>query len=233
MVHLKQTPETLSAFLRYLAGRQTQDCHRLPALAKLSDELAVSVASLREQLEVARSLGLVEVKPKTGIRRVDYSFKPAVVQSLQYAIACEPGFFQAYADLRRHIESAYWYEAVSQLTAEDHEHLRTLVSLAQEKLVGRPVQIPHREHRDLHLSIYSRLGNTFVLGLLEAYWDVYETAGLDLYTDLEYLHKVWQYHTKMVEAICTGDFAFGYQTLMDHLDLFYQRSKPLSRQMFE
>jgi DNA-binding FadR family transcriptional regulator len=229
----KQTPETLSTFLLYLAGQQSNECSRLPALTRLSDELAVSVASLREQLEVARSLGFVEVKPKTGIRRIDYSFKPAVVQSLQYAIACQPDLFQAYANLRSHIESAYWYEAVSQLTVEDHQNLQMLVRQAQEKLDGQPVQIPHDEHRALHLSIYRRLDNPFVLGLLEAYWDVYETSGLNLYTDLAYLQQVWRYHAKMVEAICRGDYVAGYKTLMDHLDLFYQRSKPLSRQMFE
>jgi DNA-binding FadR family transcriptional regulator len=95
------------------------------------------------------------------------------------------------------------------------------------------VQIPHSEHRELHLAIYRHLANPFVLGLLEAYWEVYETTGLDVYTDLVYLKQVWQYHEKMVDAICTGHYAVGYQLLMEHLDLLYQRSKPLSRQMFE
>jgi DNA-binding FadR family transcriptional regulator len=229
----KQSSEFLSTFLQYLANMQLNDCNRLPALTKLSQELSASVASLREQLEVARALGFVEVKPKTGIRRVDYSFTPAVTQSLHYAIACDPDYFQAYADMRNHIEAAYWFEAVSQLSVEDHEHLRGLIQRAQEKLDGNPVQIPHGEHRDLHLSIYRRLNNPFVLGLLEAYWDVYESIGLNVYTDFTYLQQVWAYHAKMVEAICTGHYAVGYQTLIDHLDLLYQRSKPLSRQMFE
>jgi DNA-binding FadR family transcriptional regulator len=228
-----QFSDTLSKFLQYLAAQRSNGCNRLPALTQLSQELGISVASLREQLEVARAMGFVEVKPKTGIRKVDYSFKPAVAQSLKFAIACEPEHFQAYSDLRKHIESAYWFEAVSQLSAEDHEGLRGLILRAQEKLEGKPVQIPHSEHRELHLSIYRHLQNPFVLGLLEAYWEVYESAGFDVFTDLAYLQQVWQYHGRMVEAICTGHYAMGYQALMDHLDLLYQRSKPLSRQMFE
>jgi DNA-binding FadR family transcriptional regulator len=233
MVRLKQTPDPLSKFLQYLSIQRSNGCNQLPSLSQLSQELEISVASLREQLEVARALGFVEVRPRTGIRKMDYSFKPAVTKSLHFAMACEPESFQAFADLRNHIESAYWYQAVSQLTTEDHDNLRSLIKRAQEKLEGQPVQIPHSEHRELHLALYRHLGNPFVLGLLEAYWEVYETTGLDVYTDLVYLKQVWQYHDKMIEAICTGHYAVGYQFLMEHLDLLYQRSKPLSRQMFE
>ena len=38
----------------------------------------------------------------------------------------------------------------------------------------------------------------------------------------EYLDEVWQYHQKMVEAICNGDFEAGYQALVKHTDLIYQ-----------
>lgn len=97
----------LSEFLRYLSQYQDDD-GRLPALSKLSKELKISVATLREQLEVARALGLVDVRPKTGIRKLDYTFKPAVMKSLSYAAALNPGyFFQAFSDLRTHVESAY------------------------------------------------------------------------------------------------------------------------------
>ncbi len=102
----------LSEFLSYLAF-QKEDGDRLPSLANLSRELGVSVATLREQLEVARALGLVEVRPKTGIRRLPYTFKPAVLQSLSYAAAIQPDyFFSAFAELRTHVEMAYWYQAV-------------------------------------------------------------------------------------------------------------------------
>ena len=50
----------------------------LPSLSEISKELGISIASLREQLEVAKAIGLVEVKPRTGIRRLPFSFFPAV-----------------------------------------------------------------------------------------------------------------------------------------------------------
>jgi len=49
---------------------------RLPPLNTISQELGVSVALLREQLEVAKALGFVEVRPRTGIRRLPLAFLP-------------------------------------------------------------------------------------------------------------------------------------------------------------
>lgn len=237
-------PLLSSAFLQYLAQhrlssddafqdgsidgngideRDAAGIDRLPSLSEVSKELGVSVALLREQLEVAKAIGLVEVRPRTGIRRLPYSFLPAVRQSLSYAIAVDPGYFMAYSDLRIHIESVYWEEAARRLQADDLAALKKLVARACEKLNGHPIQIPHQEHRQLHLGIYSRLDNPFVQGLLEAYWEAYEAVGLNLYTDIDYLQQVWKYHEEMVQAICDGDIARGYHALIEHKDMLYHR----------
>jgi DNA-binding FadR family transcriptional regulator len=209
----------LSEFMRFLATENT-DGDRLPSLANLSEQLGVSIASLREQLEVARALGLVVVQPKKGIRRQPYQFTPAVCKSLAYASAVDPlHFFHAFADLRTHVETSYWHEAVQLLTAEDRAALCGLIERAQEKLAGNPIQIPHAEHRELHLSIYRRLNNPFVTGILEAYWEAYEAVGLNMYADIRYLKTVWEYHRQMVEAISNGNHADGYRAMIEHTDL--------------
>ena len=229
----RSPPVYLSGFLQYLAAKQTPDSEHLPPLVELSQELNVSVASLREQLEVARALGLVEVKPRTGIKRIAYTFKPAVCKSVGYAIASEPSQFQQFADLRNQIESAYWYHAVELLIPQDRHRLQNLIAQAIQKLNGHPAQIPHHEHRELHLTIYSRLNNPFVTGILEAYWDLYESFGFDVYTDIVYLQKVWNYHQKIVNGILTGDFTAGYLALVEHKGLLFQRPKPPLSQKFE
>ncbi len=209
--------ENLSEFMRYLAAHPAEE--NLPALTSLSTELGVSVASLREQLEVARALGLVDVRPRTGIRRLPYTFLPAVRKSLGYGMALDEANFQLFADLRKHVEAAYWHEAVGKLTEEDHARLQSLIERAWTKLDGRPVQIPHDEHKQLHLTIYCRLGNPFVSGILEAYWEAYEAIGLNVFTDYAYLREVWDYHQRMVDSICSGNYEPGYQALIEHADL--------------
>lgn len=225
MFRERTATDSLSEFLRYLAHHEEAHGQRLPALTDLSRELGVSMASLREQLEVARALGLVEVRPRTGTKRLPYSFAPAVRQSLRYALILDNENFRKYSELRNHIEGAYWFEAVEALTEEDKLELQRLLQCAKEKLNGNPIQIPHEEHRKLHMMIYQRLENPFVTGLLEAYWDAYEAVGLNVFTGgLGYLEEVWEFHTQMVEAICDNDPDAGYQALVQHTDLLYHRS---------
>ena len=223
MLRERLSPD-ISEFMRYLATHKEVE-HGLPSLKDLSVELRVSLATLREQLEVARALGLVEVRPRLGTRRREYSFAPAVRQSLQYALALNDDHFRKYSDLRKNVESAFWYQAVEKLTEADKQDLQALMTRAWEKLRGTQIQVPHEEHRNLHLLIYSRLENPFVTGILEAYWDAYETVGLNVFAGgYEYLQEVWQYHQKMVDAICSGDYKAGYEALVAHTDLLYHRS---------
>jgi len=217
-----------SDFLEYLAAdsQTNPGSHKLPPLSELSKELGISVPTLREQMEVARAIGVVEARPRTGLKRLPYRFTPAVWNSLAYAIAVEPAYFQSFADLRRNLEMAYWHTATAALTCEDHQLLKDLVAKAWEKLHGSPIQIPHAEHRALHMTIYTRLDNPFVLGLLEAYWDAYEAVGLSLYADYRYLQEVWMYHQEMVDAICAGDLEAGFRALVKHTDLFHHLPVP-------
>ena len=128
--------------------------------------------------------------------------------------------------MRNHIESAYWHEAVRLLNDEDKEELQHLLKRAKEKLNSNSIQIPHEEHKKLHLVIYRRLENPFVTGLLEAYWEAYEAVGLNVFTGgLSYLEEVWEYHSQMVQAICDEDFETGFQALIQHTDLLYLRSE--------
>jgi DNA-binding FadR family transcriptional regulator len=214
-----------SDFLTHLAETYlvNEECERLPSLQALSKQLGVSVSSLREQMEVARALGFVEAKPRIGLRRLPFSFKPAVDQSLSYAIAIDQENFLKFADLRNNLEAAYWYKAVPLLTEEDHQYLQQLIDQAWEKLRGSPIQIPQVEHRQLHLSIYKRLDNPFVSGILEAYWDAYEAVGLNLYAGYTYLDEVWTYHQHMVDGIRRGDLDQGFHALLEHTDLIRHR----------
>ncbi len=214
-----------SQFLAYLVALPNGGTGptRVPSLTEMSQQLGVSVARLREQLEVARAMGLVDVHPRTGIHRQAYSFYPAVWQSLGYAIELDSTYFDSFAELRNHLEAAYWHQAVRLLTEDDHHELQRLVASAWEKLHSPQVQIPHNEHRRLHMCIYSRLQNPFVIGLLEAYWEAYEAVGLNLYSGYEYMYQVWEYHQRMVDAICSGDFDAGFRALMEHTDLINHR----------
>ncbi len=208
-----------SEFIDYLLKTSDSNTETLPALKDLSLQIGISISTLREQLAAAKILGLVDVKPRRGIRPLPYTFTPAVDASLCYAIQYDQTYFDDFVDLRRHLEYAYFPQAVKLLQEADHLELRQLVKNAREKLQGKPVRIPHEEHRQLHLTFFKRLNNVFVSGLLEAYWDAYEAVGLNVYTDLEYLEQVWTYHEELVETAIQKDNTRGLKVLREHFEL--------------
>ncbi|KAF0112463.1 MAG: hypothetical protein FD147_59 [Chloroflexi bacterium] len=223
----------LSELLKYLASIPEDARQRIPPLSELSQTLGVSVASLREQLEVARLLGIVEIKPKSGIRKTKYELKPAVVASLTYGVESNSRLFWQVSDMRKHLEAAYFIEAAQMLSTADKEELDVLVKKAQLRLRSIPSQLPNIEHREFHLVIYRRISNHLVFNLLETYWDLYRLTGLDIYTDINYVDRVWQYHARIVEQIKQGNYSRGLQILLEHMDLISQRERQAPRLSFE
>lgn len=226
-----------SELLEYMVQQGFQPGDRLPSLNELQSEehLGVSVSKVREQLEVARALGLVEVRSKTGTRMRAYSFTPAVRLSLFFALAQDSHQFEQFSELRNHVEAAFWNEACARLKPEDLAELDAILTAARAKLNGNHrgghIQIPNREHRAFHLTIFRRLDNPFVTGILEAYWDAYEAVELHRYADYDYLQRVWEYHTRIYDAIMAGDFDLARALFIEHTQLIQSqpRMQSLSR----
>jgi DNA-binding FadR family transcriptional regulator len=220
-------PRLESEFLNYIVDHHLHSGDQLPALTELSQELDINVGKLREQLEVARSLGLVEVRPRTGIRIKDYDFLPAIRLSLLFALAMDKVHIEAFTELRNHIEVAFWHEAAELLTDDDLEQLRQLVETAKTKLSHSTfIQIPHTEHKQFHLKIFSHLDNPFVIGLLQAYWEAYEAVELNTYADLSYWQEAWLYHEKILDCLCEGDFESARVAFIEHTQLLRHRQEP-------
>lgn len=208
-----------SDFLKYLARHHVEPGAKLPALSEIGDEMGVSVGTLREQLAVARGLGVVSVRPRLGIQREPFDFSQSILPGLLFSLATGETQFAQYSRLRRIIETSYWDEAVVLLTPEDKEHLHRLVDKAWARLRGEPIHIPNGEHRELHLTIFNRLDNPFVRGILVAYWDAYEASELTRFVGYDYWVTVWTYHERIVDALCRNQYDLGRQLLVEHFSL--------------
>jgi DNA-binding FadR family transcriptional regulator len=127
------------ALLKYLIEEEIEPGERLPSLIDLSQELGFSVGKLREELELARNLGFVSVRPRHGIRREKFDFHPAVQTSLLFGLASGEATFEQFSLLRRTIETNMWHLAVTGLTIEDTDHLFEIVAAAWKKLQGSQV----------------------------------------------------------------------------------------------
>ncbi len=210
-----------SDLLNYIVEKGFQPGDRLPTINELQepDHLGVSISKVREQLEVARALGMVEVRSKTGMRMKAYSFAPAVRLSLFYALANDPHQFEMFSELRNHVEAAFWHEACARMTDEDRTVMRACVDRARAKLNGHFIAIPNEEHRTFHLTMFRHLDNPFVLGILEAYWDAYEAVEPNRYADYAYHQSVWDYHERILNAICAGEPGKAQALFIEHTRL--------------
>lgn len=213
-----------SLFLAYLIEHQLSPGDRLPSLSEISDELGISVGKLREQMEAARSIGLVSARPRLGIQREPFDFSQMIQDGVLFGLATGEAKFEQFSKLRQVVEVGFWEEAVQALSAEDKTRLRRLVQEAWGKLRGEPIHIPNGEHRALHLTIFSRLDNPFVQGILSTYWDAYEASELTRFSRYAYWIEVWTYHERIVDAICAGNYQRGRQLLIEHFSLL--RSLP-------
>jgi DNA-binding FadR family transcriptional regulator len=212
-----------SDLLNYIIEKGFQPGDRLPSIHELQEtnHLGISASKIREQLEVARALGLVEVRSKTGTRLQTYDFAPAVRLSLLFALATDLHHFEQFSALRTHLEVAFWNEACKLLTADDLGEMRGYVEAARAKLNDRWIHIPYQEHRAFHMSVFKRLDNPFVKGLLEAYWDAYEAVEVNRYADYAYLQNVWDYHERILSAICDGNFEAAKTAFIEHTYLLH------------
>lgn len=223
-------PKLKSDLLNFMLTQGYQPGDRLPTISELASDayLGISASKVREQLEVARALGLVEVRSKTGTRLKAYSFKDPVRLSLFYAMACDGHHFEHFAVLRKHIEAAFWQEACALLTADDLGQMRQCIVDARRKLNATPIHLPHAEHRRFHLKVFERLDNPFVLGLLEAYWDAYDAIESRRYADYRYHTQVWDYHERILNAIEAGDFDAAREAFLEHTALLRHDVLPTS-----
>jgi DNA-binding FadR family transcriptional regulator len=222
----------LSPVLKFIADATRQD-EPIPSISELSSQLGISTASVREQLEVPKELGFVEVRTRTGIQKHEFCLTRPLTLSMTYGLRVDPELFQEYASVRRQLEIAYWYEACALLEKSHIEELRRLEELANWKINQSPVVIPTAEHRNFHLAIYRPLNNRVRNSVLETYWDLYEASRIQYYRNHEYLESVWSYHRQMLDAITSKAYEKGYEALVTHFDLIKTFKKADLRQRFE
>lgn len=215
-----------SDFLKYLITSDVCAGERLPPLTEISKTLGLSVGKLREQLEVARSMGLVSVRPRLGMQREPFDFAPTVFNGVMVGLGSGAATFAQFSRVRVALETSFWHTAVSRLTAEDKSELQDILVQAWDKLRGNPIHVPNGEHRCLHLTIFRRLDNPFVNGVLSAYWDAYDASELTRFASYQYWTEVWTYHERIVDALVSNEFEKGQQLLEQHFNLLRTIPEP-------
>jgi DNA-binding FadR family transcriptional regulator len=222
------SPVAANTVLQYIieeAARWSDEAEemKLPPMDELASKMGVSRGKAREELLAAQAYGVIEMRPGDGTYVRPFDFHRPVQALVLYAVARDRSNFDRLYQLRTELETAFWERAVTRLTEQDLADLRTILARAEQRLEGRPAEIPHAEHRDFHMMLFSRLDNGFVLGLLAAYWDAYEAVGLHRYFEYGYYEKMWSSHQAMVDAVAAGRLDEGREVLAGHFTLLQDR----------
>jgi DNA-binding FadR family transcriptional regulator len=219
----------MQAILEYLIDTGLAQCEdgpeKLPSMQALADEMGVSRGKVREDLIAAQAYGIVEMRPGAGTYVRPFDFYEAIRPAVLYSIACDRENFEHFRKLRAYLEVTFWNEATRMLDPDDLDRLDAIVARAEAKLSGTPIQIPHREHRQLHMRIFSKLENPFVQGLLRAYWDTYEEIEMHLFYQLSHYEEMWASHRAMVDALQDDRPEEGKSILREHFSILEQRLK--------
>ncbi len=194
--------------LHFLAEASKNE-KEIPSIAELSGILGVSIANVREQLEVAKQLGFVEVRPRTGIQKKAFSLVPLINLGMNYGMRCESSLLDDYINLRAHLELAYWDEAAKNLNNDQLDYMQFLVEVAFRKLQRIPAIIPDEEQSEFHLSIFRPLANKVLINILEAYWELEDANGLKFFTDLDDMLAAWSKRQVIVDALRNKDAKKG------------------------
>jgi len=217
--------EKQSTFLEYLLAHANSVEPKIPPIKQIGIDLGLSTPNVRELMELARNMGVIQIQPRVGITLLPYKFTPAVTKSVYYAIKSNLEYFNQFSELRNHLEKAYFIQSINLLDSNDLRELQKIVEKAKSKLARESIQIPHQEHRSFHMKIYQKTENIFLQGLLEAYWDMYELVGLDMFTGLTYLKRVWDYHERITSKIIKKNYEEAFMLLSEHIDLIYERDE--------
>lgn len=233
MTIFPKSTTNLSDLLVYLSDKASMGEVQIPSLPILSKKLKISVASLREQLEVARIMGFVEVKPRTGIRILPFDFTPTMLISALYAIKVNDNYFDYYRDFRNHLEAAYFLETVGKLTKNEIGRLEVIVRNAEDKINSNPPRLPHPEHREFHALIFTKVDNPFIKSVFNVYWEIYEYLGYAIINDVDYLNRVWHYHHMVLDEIKNNNFNHAFALFLEHKELIIRNNKLVPRLNFE
>ena len=217
----------METITQYLIDMRPSECGddpvKLPSMGDLAQEIGVSRGKLREELIAAQAYGVVEMRPGDGTYVNALNFHAAIRPTVLYSIACDRQNFDHFRKLRAFLEVAFWDEATRALDESDYAQMEQIVDRAERKLKGTPIQIPHDEHRELHLRIFANLENPFVQGILKAYWDAYEAVELHHYFELSYYEKMWTSHRALVDALKSGRPQQGRDVLVQHFTILENR----------
>lgn len=179
----------------------------LPPESELQEILGMSRTSVREAVRTLSTLGIVEVRHGHG-SFVGEMKLDALVETLVFRGVLSPGdslaALREIVDLRMQMDLAQAEVLAEKLAGDPNHELRDLVD-AMRKKAGDGLAFAEQD-RAFHTALFMHTGNSLLVQLVGAFWDVHTAVmpklGLALPEDI---HKTVHAHGEMVDALEAGN----------------------------
>jgi DNA-binding FadR family transcriptional regulator len=184
----------------------------IPTEDSLAKALNVGRPTLREGLHALEALGVVE--SRQGARRVLKTFDIGnLVKYLARAIAPTADEIQEFLDVRRVLEVYFFPQAMARFSPEVVVSLRKLTNIMEKKAKRGEVFL--KEDAEFHREIFRHLDNKVLIGLLDAFWGLFDETYSELSTGRN-LPETARCHSVIVDAIEAEDSVLATHLLSSH-----------------
>jgi GntR family transcriptional repressor for pyruvate dehydrogenase complex len=218
----KISDEVYQQIVSLISNGQLKPGDRIPSERELSSELRISRQSIREALNRAEIMGLIDVRQGEGsfiLSSLKGSLKPPLTVIIEKQVERIFDFLE----IRKLVEGWCAEKAALEATGEELEDMKTILD-KMKKVVSKDKQW---EELDLvlHLSIAKATHNIVAIHIMDAL-----KVNFSLFfrftksmPSSERLDVLWQHHYDIIDAIARKDSNMAKQKVIDHLNFIEQK----------
>ena len=218
----KISNEVYKQIVSLISNGQLQPGDKIPSERELSAEMGISRQSIREALNRAEVMGLIEVRQGEGSFILS-SIKGALKPPLTVIIEKEAERIFDFLEIRKLVEGWCAERAALEATAEELKDMKKI--LGKMKMVASKDKQWEKLDLELHLSIAKATHNIIAVHIMDAL-----KANFNLFFKFtksmpssERLDVLWQHHHDIVDAIVCKDSNSAKQKVIDHLNFIEEK----------
>jgi GntR family transcriptional repressor for pyruvate dehydrogenase complex len=226
----KISDEVYKQIVTLIGNGQLKPGDKIPSEREMASELGISRQSIREALNRAEVMGLIQVRQGEGsfiLSSVREPLKPP----LTVIIEKEAERIFEFLEIRKLIEGWCAEKAALEATGKELEDMIQIVN-KMKKVVSKDKQWEELD-LELHFSIAKATHNIIAIHIMDAL-----RVNFSLFfrftksmPSSERLDVLWQHHNEIIEAITRKDSKLAKQKVIDHLNFIEEKIKKDMGQM--
>lgn len=218
----KISDEVYKQIVSLISNGQLQPGDKIPSERELSAELGISRQSIREALNRAEVMGLIEVRQGEGSFILS-SIKGALKPPLTVIIEKEAERIFDFLEIRKLVEGWCAERAALEATAEELKEMKEILG-KMKKVVSKDKQWEELDLK-LHLFIAKATHNIIAVHIMDAL-----KANFNLFFKFtksmpssERLDVLWQHHNEIIDAIARKDSNMAKHKVVNHLNFIEEK----------